>query len=155
MNIEKKVLWIDDRINNASMWGHKERLKERGFSVTPAETIEEALDLMMNKDIEWSGIIVDIAIPPSREEGEIGADFGPSNTENGRRAGLPLLKKIDESADFAHLRNVPIIVFTQVNNTKEEPLTKHCESKEIPLFRRTGDLKIEEAAQEYFKGRKR
>jgi len=155
MSTEKRILWIDDRINHASMWGYKERLEQNGFSVTPAETIDEAFSLMQDTSIDWAGIIVDIAIPPSRATRGKAARFGPGSTENGSRAGYVLLKAIGDDPDLAHLRGVPIIVFKQVSNIDTEPLTKHCMLKKIPILHKTGEKRIEDAVQEHFQGKKR
>ena len=145
MNTEKKVLWIDDFINNARMSGQKGRVERKGFRITPAATIDEALDLLQDTSHKWAGIIIDIAIPPD----ETRDGFGPGETENGLTAGYVLLKKIKENENFTHSCDIPIIVFTQVNN---DDLWRYCESKNIPFLRKRGNKKIEDAAQEYFQG---
>ena len=151
MSTEKNILWIDDRINLSSMRGYRVRLEEKGFKVTPEETIDDALDLLQDTNRNWAGMIVDISIPPSRETKGKAAVFGSGETENGRRLGYVLLKRIDEDDDFEHLRGVPKIVFTQVDDNE---LGKYCESKNIPLLRRTVDKNIEDLAQEHFQGKK-
>lgn len=101
----RKILWLDDDIDNASLRTEKTELSSRGYTIVGLSTPDD-FDKAIKENVEFDCFIIDVSLP-------VGSRLDIGEAKKGLRTGLVLLKEIANMDKFS---NVPIIVYTIVSD---------------------------------------
>jgi len=119
----KKILWIDDDINDARLMPYADEFEGQGFTIVGVDNpddIEETLSLNKNN---FLCIIVDMAMP-------FGNKLNYGETKGGLLTGLTVLKELVENVK---LNGVKKVVFTI---TDDSEVKVYCKKQQIPYFQK-------------------
>lgn len=126
--MNKRILWIDDDVNNPELQTEKFELEKNDFIVVGSETPDEGFEVLKT-DTNFGCIIVDISMPR-------GKTISFAEARGGMRTGLIILRRL--LAD-TRLNNIKKIVYTVIDDGE---ITKECEKNNV-LYLKKGCLSSE------------
>ena len=126
--MNKRILWIDDDVNNSELQTEKFELEKNDFIVVGKETPDAGFEVLKT-DTNFRCIIVDISMPR-------GKNISFEEARGGMRTGLIILKRL--LAD-TRLNNIKKIVYTVIDDGE---IIKECENKNV-LYIKKGCLSSE------------
>lgn len=86
MDEKKKILWIDDDVNNPELQCDHDALEEMGCIITPVTNPD---DLQFDTISQYDCIIIDLFLP-------VGEEMSLEETQYGSKTGFVLLQRIRE-----------------------------------------------------------
>ena len=108
----KRILLIDDDIGAnekesvpgamAYMWYYAEALRDRGYELTPVNSIDRALEVLATQKFDL--ILLDVMMPP-------GNALAEADTAKGMRTGVVFADRLAQSHP-----EIPVVVLTMVAN---------------------------------------
>ena len=123
--MNKRILWIDDDVNNPELQTEKFELEKNDFIVVGSETPDAGLEVLKT-DTDFGCIIVDISMPR-------GKNISFAEARGGMRTGLIILRRL--LAD-TRLNNIKKIVYTVIDDGE---IIKECENQNV-LYIKKGCL---------------
>ena len=134
--MNKKIIWVDDDINNPELQPERDELELSNIDVEAYDNtddflkrIEEIDDkpncVVMDMNMPIDGIIVDMSIA-------VGKKFDIVEAKKGMRTGMLLIEKLLEKKQF---QGVPIIVYSVVD--QDEDLKHFCRENTIKYWNKS------------------
>ena len=115
MENKKRIVWIDDDIDTPILRPYVDEFEDNDFEVIKIKDISNFMDVLKKEaKNSISAILVDILMPPQN------LDF--SETRGGLRTGIVIIKKILNEEE---LKGIPIVAFTNVDDTVIDKFCKH------------------------------
>lgn len=109
-NIKKKILFIDDEIQELSTY--IKVLKLEGFNIDKYDSLEHALEAFKSAPLTYSMVILDIMMPSEK--------YIVQETQYGRSTGLKVLEELKNIRP-----NIPIIILSVVRDPSIIEMTKN------------------------------
>ena len=116
---KKKILWIDDDVNNPELLPDRDALEERGCIITPVTTPDVLNDIEISL---YDCIIIDLFLP-------VGTTMSLEETQYGSRTGFVLSKRIKEQFPKS------IIVVYSVFDLPD--VREYCNNKSIQYWKKS------------------
>lgn len=115
--MNKRILWIDDDINNPELQTERFELEKDNFIIVDIETPDKGFDVLKT-DINFGCVIIDISMPR-------GQSISFEEARGGMRTGLIILRRL--LADN-RLNDIKKIVYTVIDDGE---IIKECEENNV------------------------
>lgn len=112
MNTEKKnILWVDDDVNKPALLPDRDELESRGFTIIPAERVDDFLKIIRDGIHKIDCIIIDMSMATG--------SIDLKQAKNGTRTGMVLIEALKKSC----YKNVKVVVYSVIDG---DDIREYC-----------------------------